>query len=428
MKIFGFDFSRKANGDVLSIEELQSRLMFAMAPLAGVIVTPETCMESPTVHAIVTAVSRRISVSPVGVYRKTTSSKGRDSKEKLPNHPVARLLNRPNDWQSRVSYWLDATSWLVRHGNHYAYKARGQTGPVRRLLPLHPGCTDVKQQADWSLVYTSSQGGSYREYEQNEIHHVRGPARNGYKGDSPVDDVRQAIALEIAAERMGASFFGNGALPTIIFKAAAASAGFKTVEDQKKFLEDFQEKYSGRRRFSAFFLPKGVEQDKGVEVANDKAQFLETRKYQRTVIAGAFGVPPHLVGDLERATFNNVEQQDADFTINVVLPIAQCFEAAMERDLLTDDDRREGIVIRFNLDAIQRADFKSRQEGNRIMREGGALSPNEWRERENMNPIADDDGGDDYVRPANFVVAGAEPVAPPPIDPAALPQRQGAMP
>jgi len=166
-------------------------------------------------------------------------------------------------------------------------------------------------------------------------------------------------------------------------------------------------------------LPKGIDKPTPVPVENDKAQFLETRKYQRTVIAGAFGVPPHLVGDLERATFNNVEQQDSDFTLNVVMPVAQAFEAAMERDLLTDDDVNSGVVIRFNLDSVLRADFKSRQEGLQIQRRNGVISPNEWREYEGKNPISEEDGGNEYIHEANMV-AGQTPeptqadAAPPP--------------
>jgi len=423
MNLFGFEISRKSGA--MTLDELINRIEACFATASNVVVTPETCMESPTVHAIVTAISRRISVSPVSVYRKTTSKSG-DAKEKLPNHPVAKLLNSPNDWQSRVNYWQDAASWFVRYGNFYAWKGRGLTGPIRKLLPLHPGGTDVTQNDDWSLVYRSTlAGGKSRDFTADEIHHVRGAARNGYKGDSFITDVREAIALEIAAERMGGSLFGNGAVPLMVFKQMVGSAGFKTLEDQKKFIEDFQEKFSQKKRFTAMMLPKGIEADKPVAVENDKAQFLETRKFQRTVIAGAAGVPPHLVGDLERATFNNVEQQDSDFTINVILPIAQTFESSMERDFLTVEDRNSGIIIRFNLDAIQRADFKSRQEGNRIMREGGALSPNEWRERESMNPISEEDGGDDYIRPMNFAVSGEDPPAPKP-QPSAAPVTEGA--
>ena len=132
-----------------------------------------------------------------------------------------------------------------------------------------------------------------------------------------------------------------------------------------------------------------------IALDNDKAQFLETRKYQRTVIAGIFGVPPQFVGDLERATFNNAEQQSLDFVQNVILPDVRVFEAAMERDLLTDDDRSGGVVIRFNLDAALRGDYLSRQQGLKIQREAGVINPNEWREQEGMNPRPDA-GGEGY--------------------------------
>jgi HK97 family phage portal protein len=230
--------------------------------------------------------------------------------------------------------------------------------------------------------------------------------------------VAVAIALEIGAEEFGASFFSNGALPLMLFKYMQGSAGFKTAEAERQFIEDFQRSFGGNNRHRAMLLPKGIEAGNPIEIQNDKNQMLESRKYQRTVIAGAFGVPPHLVGDLERATFNNVEQQDSDFTSNVIQPVAQAFESAMERDLLTDDDYNNGICIRFNLDSILRADFKSRQEGSRIQRDAGVISSNEWREREGLNPISDDDGGDDYMRPANMLVAG-EPV--PVKQPAAAP-------
>jgi HK97 family phage portal protein len=400
-------FKREQKG--AQFEDVLMRLVAAQEGILGSMVTPDTCMQSPTVHAIVTAISRRIAVSPVHVFRKETS-KGRETKERLPNHPVARLLAKPNDWQSRFDYWQDATSTLVRHGRYFAWKGRGSTGPIRQLRPVHPGAVTVKQNYDWSVEYTLSlQNGESMVVSPSDLHHVRGPARDFLTGDSPVKDVQRAIALEILAERFGAAFFKNGAMPMMIFKYAVGTKGFKTQEEERQFVQDFERAFGGENLHRAMLLPVGIEEGKPVEIANDRAQFLETRKYQRTVIAGAFGVPPHLVGDLERATFNNVEQQDADFTLNVVMPVAQAFEAAMERDFLTDEDRRSGIAIRFNLDSVLRADFKSRQEGLRIQRDAGVISPNEWREIEGKNPIAEDDGGDDYIRPANFVVAGEEP-------------------
>lgn len=374
-------------------------------------VTPENCMQSPTVQAIVTAVTRRFAVTPVHVYQKGTKN-NRETKEKMPNHPVTRLLSKPNSWQTRVDYWQDAASWMVRYARFIAFKSRGSTGPIRELVPLRPLDVEIKQDENFTVTFKRSND----EWPISRIHYARGPARDGLHGDSPVNDVSLAIALEISAERFGASFFQNGAVPLLIWSYMAGMSPFKTLEEQKQFIEDIKNAFSGGNAHSNMLLPKGIDKPTQININNEQAQFLETRKYQRTVIAGAWNVPPHKVGDLERATFNNVEQQDEDFTASVIMPIGQQFEAAMERDLLTDDDRASGVIIRFNFDSILRADFKSRQEGLQMQRQNGVISSNEWRELEGKNPLDDGDGGDEYIRPANMAVAGAPPPKP---DPAA---------
>jgi phage portal protein, HK97 family len=410
MKVFGFEIAREQKS--AQFEDVLRRMLAAKYGAAAD-VTPDNCERSPTVKAIVTAVSNRLAVTPVHVYRKATKN-GRETKELLPDHPVAKLLNYPNDYQTRVSFWADAASTLVRWGNFVAYKGRGQTGPIRFLQPMKTGGISVQQNEDSGRVlyrYGSN------EYTAKQLLHVRGAARDFVWGDSPVKDVADSIALEIAAEQFGLSFFDNGALPLLVLKHAQGSAGFKTKEQEEQFIKDFQEAFGGKNRHRAFLPPKGIEIGSPIPVENDKAQMIESRRYQRTVIAGAFGVPPTYVGDLERATFNNVEQQTIGFTSDVIYPVVQKFEAAMERDLLTDEDWSAGVVIRFNLDSILRADFKSRQEGLQIQRNNGVLSANEWREIEGKNPLADGKGGDDYLMPANMLVAGQErpePEEPPP--------------
>ena len=237
---------------------------------------------------------------------------------------------------------------------------------------------------------------------------ARGPARDFLTGDSPVSDVSTAIALEILAEKFGANFFKNGAIPLLVFEYMEGAAGFETVEQEKQFMSDLKEALGGNKQLNSMLMPKGIKSPTGVDMAHDKAQFLETRKYQRTVIAGAFGVPPTVAGDLERATFNNVEQMSKDFTENVILPVARAFESAMERDLLTVADRNNGMVIRFNLDATLRASFKDRQEGLQVQRNNGIINANEWREIEGKNPRPDDEGND-YLHPGNMIVDGEEP-------------------
>lgn len=403
-------FLRKDTG--VSIDTVIRRLEAANAALSGVSVTPESCMESPTVRAIVTNISYRIAVSPVRVMQKN-NSEGRERKELLPNHPVARLLSRPNKWQSRSNYWMDSVSSVLRHGGYVALKGQGKTGPIRRLVPFMHGNVEIEQDPKtYDVTFkVHMEGGGFETFNSDQVHYVRLGARDFVRGDSPINDVKEAIALEIAAERYGASFFGNGAMPLIYFKLMEGFKGFRTEKEEEDFINSFQDKFSGSKRFRAMLLPKGM--DLGdVNVENDKAQFIETRKLARNIIAGAFGVPPHIAGDLERATFNNVEQQDSDFVINAVMPIAKVFEDAMERDLLTDQDRRNGIIIRFNLDAMHRADFKTRQEALWQQRQAGVISANDWRERENMNPISEDDGGEDYWRAGNMEIAG-QPAAEP---------------
>lgn len=414
MNLFGLEISlaRKASG--LSIDELVRRLELVHQTASSITVTPENCEEAPTVQAIVNAITSRIITFRVHVFRKTMSN-GRASKELLPNHPVARLLQRPNGWQTEASYWLDSISRLVRYGRHFAFKARGMTGPIRRLEPLHPGNVELEQLDDLSVVaHVKQANGGLRDYSLDELHYVRGRASDGLNGDSPVVRAREAIALEMAAQRFGAQFFGNGAMPGLVFKYAQGFKGHQTNEARQQFIEDFHAKYGNRSgRWKALLLPNGIDLADPVKVENDKAQFIQARKTQRNIIAGVFGVPPHLVGDLENGTLNNVEQQSRDFEEKVMQPIVQIFESAMERDLLTEDDRRQGVIIRFNMNAGKRASFKEQQEGLKIQREAGVINPNEWREHLGMNPR---EGGDEYwdQGPSG---QGAAPPAPPPPEP-----------
>lgn len=417
MRVFGFElWGSKAHGNTLSINQVIERLEAATRASSGVSVTPDSAMRSPTVQAIVQSVSRRIASLPIRVYDESRTGQTITRKE-LPDHSLAKLLRKPNQVSDAVTFWLDATSNLIRWGNVYFVKSRGSTGPIRALIPFGPGDVEIKAAGDdgQTLVYKL---GAVEE-PADRIMHARGPARDGIKGDSPVMDVREAIALEIAAERMGGSVFGNNAAPGIVFKFVEGFAGFRTDEERQKFVDEFQRRYAqSSARFSAMVLPKGMDMAEPIAIEAEKAQFLQTRQFQRTVIAGAFGVPPHLVGDLTRGTYNNVEHQGIDFISAVVLPYCRIFEAAMERALLSDEDRRAGIIIRFDLTEAMRGDFKSQQEGLNLQRMAGVINANEWRQAIGMNPIPGEDGKIYYTQGPSGQNAGGSntPPAPKPED------------
>jgi HK97 family phage portal protein len=406
VNIFGLNItlSRGAaetkDADSIPLNTLLTRLDELHRTASKVTVTPETAMQSPTVHAIVTGLSRRIATLPVRVQQETMRS-GRKVNEDLPGHWVNRVLTRPNDWQDRVTFWLDAASWLIRYGNCYWVKAQGNTGPVRRLVPIPAGDMTIEQDLDTlDLVYRGQIGASRQQmtWTPRQVVHARTAARDGIVGNSPISDIKEAIALEIAAEHMGSEVFGNLAMPGLLFEYAPGTQGHKTDEERQRFIDEFRARYTGGGRWSPGFLPKGVQVASTPTIDNDKAQYLQLRQYQRSVIAGAFGVPLHLVGDLSKGTFNNVHEQNRDVIMNVVMAYIQVFEAALERSLLTDADRNNGVIIRFNLDAALRADFKTRQEGLNLQRQAGVINVNEWREREGYNPIPEGDGGEEYWR------------------------------
>ncbi len=398
--------------DTLTINQLVERLESVYSTTAGQVVTPDLALEAPTVHAVVTAVSRRIAISPVEVYAESKTPRGRT--QRIPadrNHPVVRLMRRPNQWQTRANYWLDATSQLMRYGGQTSFKSRASTGPTVNLIPLNIGNVEVKQNgrntpAPFTLRFehANSEGG-IDPYSDEDIMYSRSGSRDFVKPDSPVNAIRNTIALELAAEEFAGAFFGNGALPLLVFKFLEGYQGFQTDEDQQRFLAEFKAAFTSGKQMGAFMLPKGMDVTQ-VAVEQDKAQFIETRRYIRTTIAGAFGCPPHLVGDLERATYDHVEQQDIDFTTNCVMPVAEIFEAAMERDLLSDADRRNNVKVRFDLDAVARADFKSRSEALKLQREWGIISADEWREAVNRNPLGPERGGDVHYVPLNYQIMG----------------------
>lgn len=386
----------------LSIDQVAARWEAAMSAGSGIVVTPETCMQSPTVQAIVSGTAKAIASLPVHVYQ-IGEEYGRPSRKKLTakDHWLPALLARPNDTQTRTNFWMDATSWLLRYNNVYWYKYAGLTGPVRKLVPYVPNVVTPKPSDDGlSLDYDIRlASGALQKYPASKMVHARGAARDGYVGDSVVMDIKEAIGLEIAAEKLGAAFYGNHGMPGLVFKEAAASKGFKSEEEREKWTADFTEKISSKKGlFRSMFVPKGVDMEPPIAIDLEAMQSLETRMYQRTVIAGAFNVPPHMVGDLSKMTFGNVEQQSLDFVKAVILPIVKIFEDALERDVLTDDDRRKGLIVRFNLDAALRGDFATRQAGLATQRQNGVISANEWRENEGLNPISPADGGNKYYQ------------------------------
>lgn len=371
------------------------RLMFSNATASHESVTPGTAMKCTTVHAIVRALTNAIGSYPLMVFQTQADGDGKITLVPKPKHNVMKLLRMPNKQHTQTMYFRRAMTHVALWGNHVSIKGQGRTGPIKFLQPVHPDQVTIDETDPLNPIYKISGRNTERSFRADQVLHITGGiSAEGTWSSSPVNLAAEAIGLCLAAERLLSELYGNGAIPAFLLTGGE----FSSAEQYDMWIESFKRTYGrGADRGGVAMLPKGMTA-KELTFKPMDAQLLEARKFQRTEIASVWGVPPHKLADLERATFSNIEFQGLEFAQDVMLPYARLFEQAMERDLLTESDRRKGVVIRFDLDASVRADFKTRADGYTKLYGVGAMSPNEIRAREGMNPRTDPEG-DAYQNP-----------------------------
>lgn len=384
----------------LTLDQLAQRLIEIRANASAVAVNPNNAMRAPTVYAIVNVISSKVAMLPLMVFQ-DQSTPTRRRRVPLPQDNVSRLLTfRPNRWQTAFDYKSLMVKNLLLWGNHYAEIGRASNQRITGLEPLDPGMVSVERLGNRRLAYhVTREDGTSAVLPQSQVHHVRGLVNDGAMGVSPIEQVRDAIALEIAAEQFGSTVFGSGAIPNGII---TRKGKFKDEEAASRFKRSWNAAF--RKKRGTAVLEEGWE-FKPVQMNNEESQFLETRKHQRNVIAGALGVPPHLVGDLERATFSNIEHQALEFVSFTLAPYLEAIEAAIARDLLPTNDVSRGLSVEFDTHRLLRGDTKSRAEAMKILREWGIINANEWRAMEGLD-AREDDGGDDYLQPMNYTATG----------------------
>ena len=379
----------KAN---ISVDKFLRQLDMVRATAAGESVTPANCLRSPTMFAIVNALSRVLGMLPIDVIQGAGATR-----KELPGHELAGLLNRrPNQWQSQFDYWFAVGAQLILYGEFVAVKNQAFNGKLVNLVPVPPGaCTIAQDPSDFTFRYLVNRtDGSSQVYGPKQIHHIRMGTVDGVNPIRPVDNIRESIAMEIAAEKFGAQLFGSGAIPNIVLEHPGH---FQTDESRKSFGRSWNNAF--RKKRGTAVLEDGMKITP-LQLTNEESQFLQTRKHQRTVIAGAFGIPPHRIGDLERATFSNIEHQALEFVTYALMPYLVAIESAIWRDLIPDP-QKANTSVKFNVDALLRGDSKSRAESLAIERQNGVISANEWRALTDRAPRTDP-GGDEYITPLNM--------------------------
>ncbi|MBB4267600.1 phage portal protein [Roseospira visakhapatnamensis] len=375
-------------------------LFGATEAASGMTVTPDSAMRATAVYACVQYLARTLAAMPLILHRRLSDGgKARD-----PDHPLSRLLHdQPNGWQTAFEFRAMLQAHLCLRGNAYARILATNGGAVTALVPLHPDrVRPLERRVNGRLAYEHwpCEAGRGREMLlQEEVLHLRGLSlsADGVLGLSPIDAMREAVGLALAAEAYGARFYRNNARPGMVIK----HPGRLSPEAGRRLKEAWNSQYAGAANaHKTAVLEEGMD-IVPIGMTAEQAQFLETRKFQRSEIAAIFGVPPHKIGDLERATFSNIEHQAIEVVTDTIRPWAVVWEQALTRDLFTEDMRRTHMVA-FNLDGLLRGDIESRYRAYATGRQWGWLSANDVREREDMNRI---DGGDLYLAPVNMTPA-----------------------
>lgn len=361
---------------------------------AGVRVNEATAMQSTAVYACVRILSETLASLPLPVYQRLEGG----GKERAPNHPLYTVLHDiAND--EMTSYTLRETlmSHLLLWGNAYAEIEWNNAGEVRALWPLRPDKTLPQRNAETKNLeyHTILPDGTQAILPFERVLHIPGLGFDGIIGYSPIAMAKQAIGLSLATEEFGARFFSNGAHPSGIVEYP----GKMSDQAYERYKKDVEEKHQGLgKSHRIMILEEGLKYHQ-VGIPPEDAQFLETRKFQLNEIARIYRVPPHMIGDLERATFSNIEHQSIEFVVHTVRPWLVRWEQAIKLKLFTPSERRR-FFAEFVVDGLLRGDIKSRYDAYAVARQNGWMSANDIRELENQNPIP---GGDVYLVNGNMV-------------------------
>lgn len=367
----------------------------------GIQVTSESARRIAAVWCAVRILSESVASLPVFVYQRSDDGKG---KERKTSNPLHRLLHdQPNIWQTSFEWREMMQGHLALRGNAYAEIVYDRRGSITALIPRHPDrmrVFDISQEqiGEQPLIYQYTPvTGPVRYLFADEVLHVKGLSDDGLVGLSPIQEFRETLGLSLGTETYAAKFFGNYANPGGVLSHPKSL----TKDAQKRLREQWEQRHTGLDNVNKVaVLEEGLTWTQ-VGVNPEDSQLLESRKFSVTEIARIFRVPPHMLADLDRATFSNIEQQAIEFVVHTLRPWLVRWEQRLALALLTPKERASGLFIEFNVDGLLRGDIKSRYGAYAVGRQWGWLSPNDVRALENMNPRTDV-GGDAYHEPLNM--------------------------
>ena len=363
---------------------------------SGKPVNERTAMQTTAVYACVRILAEAVASLPLHVYEYQDDG----GKKLVHDHPLYYLLHdEPNPEMTSFVFRETLMSHLLIWGNAYAQIIRDGAGRVLGLYPLLPDKMDVQRDDKGNVYYVYSRNSDenpmFKEYgniklKAEDVLHIPGLGFDGLIGYSPIAMAKNAVGMTLACEEYGASFFANGANPGGVLEHPGV------LKDPSKVRESWNSVYRGvNNAHKIAVLEEGMKYQQ-IGIPPEEAQFLETRKFQINEIARLYRIPPHMVGDLDKSSFSNIEQQSLEFVKYTLDPWVIRWEQSLQRSLLLPGEKGK-YFIKLNVDGLLRGDYQSRMNGYAVGRQNGWFSANDIREMENMNPIPDEEGGNLYL-------------------------------
>ncbi len=361
---------------------------------AGKTVTERSALQMTAVYSCVRILAEAIAGLPLHLYRENAEG----GKEKATDHPLYRLLHdEPNPEMTSFVFRETLMTHLLLWGNAYAQVIRNGKGEVIALYPLMPNKMSVDRDENGNLYYEYHRSNDEAIKDASTVYlsprdvlHIPGLGFDGLVGYSPIAMAKNAIGLAIATEEYGAKFFANGAAPSGVLEHPG------TIKDPSKVREAWQSQFGGSSNSGKVAVLEEGMKYTPISISPEQAQFLETRKFQINEIARIFRVPPHMVGDLEKSSFSNIEQQSLEFVKYTLDPWVIRWEQSIMRILLTPEEK-SSLYVKFNVEGLLRGDYQSRMTGYATARQNGWMSANDIRALENLDRIPAELGGDLYL-------------------------------
>ena len=363
--------------------------------VAGVNVTEQSALSYSAVWACVRVISESIASLPLITYKRA----GENGRNRHDTHPMYDLLKtQPNPEMTAFSFIRTLQAHVLTWGNGYAEIEFDNFGYPKALWPLTPNRVMVDRDPitkELQYVVTLPRDEKQVILRPENVFHIPGLGFDGIQGYSPIRMQMEAVGMGLALQEFGNRFFGNGTH----LGGVVSHPGQLKDDTYNRLRMDLNEKYSGLgKTHRIMFLEEGMKFER-MGIPPEEAQFLESRKFSRTEIAGIFRVPPHKIGDLERATFSNIEHQALEFVTDSLMPWIVLWEQTIAWKLLTPRERRK-IFAEFLVEALLRGDYKTRMEGYAKAIQNGIMNRNEVRARENLNPV---DGGEVFLVNGNMI-------------------------